>query len=94
MMLIRVVNNFARKQERGHHRINMIKWCSTRRSDFDLALYDNKSCWMMLLCACTPLYVRAYNRLGYMLIVRKHAAKPIAIHALSELQADNAAPGN
>jgi len=29
-----------------------------------------------------------------MLIVRKHAAKPIAIHALSELEADNAAPGN
>lgn len=35
-----------------------------------------------------------YDRIGDVLIVRRHAAKPIAIHALPELQAGNVAPGN
>lgn len=41
------------------------------------------------------VYAGMYNsRIGNVLIVRKHAAKPIAIHTLPELEADNAAPGN
>lgn len=66
---------------------------------FDLALWQQVQqeprCWTAASYAPRLLlYMRAYSRIGDMLIVRKHAAKPIAIHTLPELQADNAAPGN